>query len=263
MKCSEALTGNEKPVAFSTFWRIWNQEYPFLKFRPTSSHAQCGTCMRHKMLIRGLTGHMKARQEQINQYISHLQSQYRDRICYWELRGKSRLKTNDILIILDGMDQQKFSYPRSPSFLSKELQGLNRPRAHISGVICHGRFVLFTVSPANVPKDANSCIETTAHCLQILSQETDLSKITLHVQSDNTSREVKNNHYLRWLGSLVTHRLSSNWHCFCFFLTGFPMMMLCGYVHVFSIECLNRFHFQPTHLRSCGCRSPPAFEERS
>ena len=196
MKCSEALTGNEKPVAFSTFWRIWNQEYPFLKFRPTSSHSQCGTCMRHKMLIRGLTGHMKARQEQINQYISHLQSQYRDRICYWELRGKSRLKTNDVLIILDGMDQQKFAYPRSPSFLSKELQGLNRPRSHISGVIVHGRFILFTVSPANVPKDANSCIETTAHCLQSLSQETDLSKITLHVQSDNTSREVKNNHYL-------------------------------------------------------------------
>ena len=195
MKCSEALTGNEKR-SLSRLSGAFGIRNILPQVSPTSSHSQCGTCMRHKMLIRGLTGHMKARQEQINQYISHLQSQYRDRICYWELRGKSRLKTNDVLIILDGMDQQKFAYPRSPSFLSKELQGLNRPRSHISGVIVHGRFILFTVSPANVPKDANSCIETTAHCLQSLSQETDLSKITLHVQSDNTSREVKNNHYL-------------------------------------------------------------------
>ena len=198
---------SEQGVAFSTFWRVWHQDFPFLKFRPSSSHAQCGTCLRHKLLIKGFTGHLKARQEQVKEYVRHLRSQYNDRVEYWSLRGRSRLAhSTEVLMILDGMDQAKFSYPRSNVFASKELSGLNRPRAHISGLIAHGKFVLFTVSPANVPKDATSCIETTAHALHLLSKECDISKITLNIQSDNTTREVKNNHYLRWLASLVSQR---------------------------------------------------------
>lgn len=209
MKCSEVLAYGEKHVAFSTFWRIWHQEFPFLKFRPTSSHGQCGTCLRHKLLIKGFTGHIKARQEQVNQYVLHLRSQYADRIRYWELRGQSRLRTAyDALLIVDGMDQAKFCYPRSNLFASKDVQGFNRPRAHIAGCICHGRFVLFTISPANVPKDANASIETIAHCLHLLSKEIELSKCTVHIQSDNTPREVKNNHVLRFMASLVVHRIS-------------------------------------------------------
>ena len=209
MKVSEARGSTEKPVAFSTFWRVWHQEFGFLKFRPTSSHGQCATCLRHKLLIKAMQGHMNARQKQVSLYVGHLRSQYLDRLRYWELRGTSRLRSpHDCLIILDGMDQAKFNYPRGVQFTSKELQGLSRPRAHISGCIAHGRLILFTVSAADVAKDANSCIETTAHVLHLLSQETDLRMMTLHVQADNTAREVKNNHYIRFLGSLVTHRTS-------------------------------------------------------
>lgn len=194
------------PVAFSTFWRVWYQDFHFMKFRPQSSHAMCSTCLRHKMIIKSLTNHSKARQEQQRLFTAHLRSQYCDRLVYWELRARSRARSPfEVTLILDGVDQAKFTYPRSDVFRSKDLASVQRPRAHVSGLICHGRFILFTVSPSNVPKDANSCIETTAHALELLAKEIDLSMIILNINSDNTSREVKNNFYIRWLASLVSH----------------------------------------------------------
>ena len=201
---------DKKPVAFSTFWRVWSQEFPFMKIRATSNHAQCTTCIRHKLLIRGMNGHLNARKLQVEQYVQHLRAQYQDRLLYWDLRGVARDKTPfETILILDGMDQGKFAFPRSDLFRSKDLAGFSRPRAHIAGCILHGRLVLFTVSPSTLPKDANAAIETTAHCLHLLSKHISLRRLVLNIQADNTPREVKNNHYLRWLCSLVSR---GTWH---------------------------------------------------
>lgn len=204
---SGRIYGNGKKIAFSTFWRIWHEEYGMiLQFRPTSSHALCSTCCRHKLLIKGFAGHLKARQAQITHYANHLHSQYCDRLCYWDLRAQSRLQGSmGILCIVDAIDQCKFQYPRSDMFRSKELQGLNRPKAHIVGAILHGHSVIFSVSPSDLRKDANSSIELVAYCLQALSRKVNLRRVTFHLQSDNTSREVKNNHMIRFLASLVAH----------------------------------------------------------
>lgn len=172
MVASEAESG-QSPVAFSTFWRVWYQEFSFLRFRSQTSHSICSTCVQHRLLIREMSGHLKARQEQQRLHASHLQMQYADRICYWEARGCSRLpSSNFACLILDGMDQAKFAYPRSDLFASKELAGIQRPRAHISCLVLHGHMVIFTISPSNVAKDANSCIETTAFALTLLAKHT-------------------------------------------------------------------------------------------
>ena len=208
MKLAHPSADGEPAVAFSTFWKVWKEDMPFLKFRPVSNHAQCSTCVRHKLLIRAMNGHLKCRQNQVQQYVQHLNSQYQDRLVYWDLRGFARDKTPfQAVMILDGMDQGKFAYPRSDLFRSKSLAGFNRPRARIAGCICHGRLILFTVAAANLPKDANSCIETTAHVLHLLATQcrVDLRRMIISVQADNTSREVKNNHYIRFLASLVSH----------------------------------------------------------
>ena len=198
---------SEPKVHFSTFWRIWYEEFgSILVFRAASNHAMCATCVKHKLLIRGFAGHMAARRLQVEHYSAHLQSQYLDRLCYWDLRAQSRLRNSlEVTIIVDGADQAKFQYPRSDLFRSKDLQGFIRPRAHIAAALMHGRGILFTVSPADLRKDANASIELIACCLQQLSKEMDLKKVTLHLQSDNTSREVKNNVCLRFLASLVCH----------------------------------------------------------
>jgi hypothetical protein len=199
--------GDGKQVSFATFWRVWHEEFgAILQFRATSSDAICSTCVRHKLLIKSFAGHMRARQAQVEHLANHLKSQYLDRLCYWDLRAQSRIRcTLEILIILDGMDQNKFLYPRSDLFRSKELATMNRLKAHITGAILHGRAIFFWVSPADVKKDANSCIECVAFCLNELSKELDLSKVVLNLQSDNTSREVKNNHMLRFLSALTVH----------------------------------------------------------
>ena len=153
-----------------------------------------------------MCGHLLARKQQVQAYAAHLRAQYQDRLTYWDIRGVSRDRTPfEVCAIIDGMDQGKFAYPRSDLFRSKDLSGMNRPRAHIAASILHGRMVVFTVSPADLPKDANASIETTAHCIHLLSQMVPVSRMVLSIQSDNTPREVKNNHYLRWLCSLVSH----------------------------------------------------------
>ena len=201
---------DRKPVAFSTFWRVWYQDFgEIMVFRPVSSHAVCGTCVRHKMLIKGMAGHLRARQAQIELFSAHLQSQYNDRLAYWDLRAQSRLRSRgDILIIIDGMDQNKFLYPRSDYFKSKELASFVRPKAHCTGAIIHGWAVVFAIAPADLRKDANSSIELLAYCLQLISKQVDLTRVTISIQSDNTSREVKNNIVLRWVASLVCHGCS-------------------------------------------------------
>ncbi|CAK8988948.1 unnamed protein product [Durusdinium trenchii] len=193
-------------ISFSSFWRVWRQEFANMRFRPSSSHALCSTCLRHKLLIRDMHQYLFARQQQHAFFQAHLKSQYLDRVQYWDLRGVSRLASPfQVTLILDGMDQSKFCYPRGAVYMAKDLATLQRPRAHISALIAHGHFVLFVVSSADMPKDSNACIEVTAHALQLLSERLDLSRVTLNIQSDNTTREVKNNHYLRFLGMLVSH----------------------------------------------------------
>ena len=78
----------------------------------------------------GLTNHMAARQRQSQLLVDHLMAQYRDRQAYWEMRGSSRLGcSSTVCCILDGMDQCKFLYPRSPLCLSKDLAGMPKAEA--------------------------------------------------------------------------------------------------------------------------------------
>ncbi len=180
-----------------------------MKFRAVSSHALCSVCLRHKMLIKDFGHHLKARACQKEHYIRHLENQFKDRCVYWRCRATSRLRScNEICIIMDGMDQGKFSCPRSSLYRSKELNTLQRPRLHITGAICHGYFVAFSVSSPDIPKDSTTMCEMLAHCLTLLqTQGVDLSKASLVVQSDNTPREFKNQHFLRFLAYLTANNI--------------------------------------------------------
>lgn len=198
----------DKPVSFAQFWRMWKSEFPNMKFRAASSHALCAVCLRHKMLIKEMSNHLKARAAQRELYNTHLQKQYNDRCEYWRRRAASRLRTNEVLLIVDSMDQAKFTYPRNDVFRGKDLAALPRPRAHITGVICHGHFVLFSVSPPDVAKDSSTMIELVSHALTLLQRKgVDLRKISLGVQADNTPREMKNNPFMKYLGFLAMRNI--------------------------------------------------------
>ena len=147
-------------------------------------------------------------QKQSDLLASHLMSQYEDRQVYWALRGQSRLRCiTHVVVIVDGMDQAKFVYPRSTTVMaSKELQNFQRPRLQVTGAIVHGHALMFVVSNFDHPKDSSASTEIIAHVLTRLRQSgLPLHNCHLHIQADNTTREVKNNTLLRYLAALTSH----------------------------------------------------------
>ena len=116
--------------------------------------------------------------------------------------------SSEIVIIMDSMDQAKFSCPRSNVYRSKELNTLQRPRLHITLAIVHGYFLAISVSSPDLPKDSTTMCELLAHCLTLLQRQgVLLSKVSLTVQSDNTPREYKNNPFLRFLAFLTSNQI--------------------------------------------------------
>ena len=179
-----------------------------MHFRPSSLHKECTQCVRHKAMIAELCGHVNARQKQQAMYYAHLRNQFLDRHSYWASRGKSRLRGCDICVIIDGMDQAKFCVPRHQHMRAAIFDAFQRPRLHVSGLICHGHHLLMSVSEPNLKKDANTCLEMLGHSMTLLEQSgVQLSAAHLHVQCDNTSRELKNNVTLRFGAAMVSSGL--------------------------------------------------------
>ena len=127
-------------------------------------------------------------------------------------RGQARAKSC-ICAILDSMDQSKFYYPQSKNkeFLTKDLGRFMRPKAHITCIIFHGFFVLYTISPSDLRKDASTMAEIVMHGLHLLKTEFQVNLASMHfwLQCDNTVRESKNNVMTRLLGGLVSHSVST------------------------------------------------------
>lgn len=193
----------ETVASFPTFWRVWAAHYSFMKFRTTSSHAQCTECVKHKQMISGLSGHLRARHMQVELLHQHLNDQFQDRLAYWRRRGRSRQRGQECCVILDGMDQGKFALPRHAFLKAKAFDGWSRPRLHVAGALMHGHGLFMFVSNPDVPKDSNTACEQILYCLNHLKRSGhDCSKLT--IQSDNTCRECKNGFVMRLCAALVS-----------------------------------------------------------
>ena len=186
------------------FSEVWASSFSFLKFRSESSHSVCTECYRHKALIQALSGHINARVAQENLFHAHLEAQFQDRVRYWESRGESRSHSSRVTVIVDGMDQGKCAVPRHKALHTKLLSGFSRPRLHLTGAIAHGHFVSLYLTEADVPKDSNTSMEIISHCIEQLSCRVNLEHTDLQIQCDNTTREIKNSHILRYCAGLVS-----------------------------------------------------------
>ena len=187
---------------------VWLSEFSCMAFRQRSQHHQCGTCMRHRALIRALGGHSAARAAQQKLYHTHLRHQYCDRLVYWKLRADSRDSMVPVVtMVTDGMDQSKFCLPRHEAMRSKDFGSFIRPKLHISAIIAHGWHIIFQISPPDLPKDSNASIELISHSLTVLQEQgAHLRDLHVNIQSDNTCRECKNSPMIRYLSSLVSSR---------------------------------------------------------
>ena len=194
--------------SFRVFWVTWMKHFGHkLSFRTKYMFSVCPVCMKHKMLLRLLANDASKRLKQRLLYDRHLKGQYNDRRWYWFLRAQSRLLTPIIVIILDGMDQAKFMWPRSPIFKSHEFDSFQRPRLHIWGFIVHGYMCGLTISHADTHKGGSTTVEVLSWLLTELVKLRgggDLSACHIHLQLDNTSSTNKNNTLLLWMALIVT-----------------------------------------------------------
>ena len=163
------------------------------------------------MIIKKLGDDRAARDAQIKLYSAHLRKQYQDRVVYWESRSCSRLRSilpwggYNLTVILDGVDHSKFRYPRSAVLRSKEFSTMNRPAMDVHGVLAHGHGAYLALSEPFTPKDSSWCTELLLHTLHRMRtiRGLDLRLFEVVIQSDNTSRECKNNSVLRAVGLLT------------------------------------------------------------
>ena len=199
------------PPKVHCFWfridcEVWAANFTAMKFRKESSHASCSECIKHKSLIQSLAHHLVARRAQQDLYYKHLEAQFKDRIHYWQLRAESRNKQGQLTVIVDGMDQSKCCLPRHPCFKAKLFDNFMRPRLHLSAAIAHGHFVAIFITEADLPKDANFSTECVACALNLASKSLHLPTTDVIIQCDNTSRELKNGHFLRFCAAAVSNQ---------------------------------------------------------
>ena len=186
------------PTNILNFDEVWYEDFPHLKFRQKSMHSVCAQCLRHRQMIKSLSSHVLARKKQIQEYTNHLRAQYRDRLEYWARRGRSRFRGSEVTLIIDSMDQAKFSFPRCSEMRSKDLSSFNKPRCHVTAVVVHGHGILLSLSDHDVPKSSSTMVELVSHSLTLLEKSgIRLSDVDLRIQSDNTVREMKNNIFVR------------------------------------------------------------------
>lgn len=211
--------------SWRTFLCTWKENFSHrLRFRHKRQHAVCSTCVKYKLLVRNLNHDLLQRTHQLRLYQRHLDSQYSDRKVLWAHRSTSRRHEGEILIELDGVDQAKFAWPRSPKVTEcKQFDGLPRPRLHCTGLIAHGHFRMIYISEADRKKNGAYTAHLLAAALTRLQKAgVPLEQMTLRVGMDNTSRENKNATVARTLMWLVGSRRVRS-ACWEFLVSGILM----------------------------------------
>lgn len=179
-----------------------------LRIRFSTHHKKCNTCLRHRLILKKLGNCGPARRAQQRLLDAHLSRQYQDRQIYWAARAQSRVqsvypKPLTICAVIDGMDSAKHSWPRSWKMASKEFAGLIRPKLTHTAIIWHGHGVTINLSPHYLSTNSSRSCELVANGMSTLGRSLDMSCIHLHLQSDNCSKETKNNGMIRMVGTWV------------------------------------------------------------
>lgn len=189
--------------------QVWQRDFSDkLHIRFKSHHARCGQCVKHRLILRRLGHQGPARRAQENLLFRHLSRQHRDRQLYWSIRAQSRLDSSNsqpytLSCILDSMDQGKHAWPKSLNLQSKEFSSFSRPRLASTTLIIHGHALITALSPHVVTCNSSRSCEILMNGLSSVAGRLDMRQVTVHVQADNCSKEIKNNCIIKQM-SLLT-----------------------------------------------------------
>ena len=108
------------------FKRDWQD---CLRFRQRGQHAECATCVHHKIVLRQLQHDAIGRAREASRWEAHKMAERADRRVYWSIRAEARVSAQYtrpgaipgvISMIIDGMDQGKFAVPPVPLLRSQK-----------------------------------------------------------------------------------------------------------------------------------------------
>ena len=210
------------------------------------------------MIIKRLSEDRAARDAQLKLYGQHLRKQYQDRVVYWTSRSSSRLRSilpwggYNLTMILDGVDHSKFRYPRSAVLSAKEFSTMNRPAMDVHGILAHGHGAYLALSEPFTPKDSSWCTELFLHTLHRMQTRrgADLRQFEVCVQSDNTSRECKNNSLLRVIALLTGLHKVKRGELRCLMTAHSHEDVDSFFAHMLShVECHKELHTPGSFLR--------------
>ena len=201
------------PLGAENWWQqflglqVWQRYFKgLLRIRFDSHHAKCGQCLKHRMILKRLGNNPAAQRCQRAELDRHLKRQHADRQIYYLSRARSRLDASSsapvtITCILDSMDQAKHSWPRSKAMQAKQFANFNRPRLIQTTMLCHGHGMVMALSPHHVSANSSRSCEVIAAGLTLLERQrrVDMRQVTLSIQGDNCSKELKNMTCLRML----------------------------------------------------------------
>lgn len=185
--------------------QVWQREFKErLRVRFHSHHAKCSICIRHRLIIKKLGHCAAARRAQFAELQRHLSRQLADRRIYWFNRSQSRLSATspccqEMTFILDSMDMQKYSWPKSPTMNAKDFCSWARPRMACTSLLAHGHLVLNVLTHHCISTTSSRTAEIVSYAMSKLALERriDFRRIMLCIQADNASKEAKNNTLLR------------------------------------------------------------------
>ena len=138
-----------------------------------------------------------------------MREQYHDRLIYWHLRWWSRRPKSKILvIIIDGLDKTKGTWPQYTFETPKCLDKYQRPRVTIHLAIAHGYcYDFYLADDEDFFHGASSSCEmltrTLARVQRICELRGEEFPEHLVVQSDNTTAQLKNAEAAKFLAMLV------------------------------------------------------------
>jgi hypothetical protein len=199
-----------KAACWATFWRKWSTYWQYcIGLRKQTQHAQCNECAQHSLFIHCSSASPQDKRCRAQAWQQHLRDQYHDRLIYWHLRWWStRPGSNILVIIIDGMDKSKGSWPQYNFRVPKMLEKFHRPRLTIHLAMAHGYcYDFYIADDENFFHGASyfceMLIQTLARVERICASRNQPMPENLVVQADNTTAQAKNEEVAKLLAVLV------------------------------------------------------------
>ena len=142
---------------YRRFKHVWSR---VLKFRKSSTHAECTVCWQFKRDLQK-TRKLSLKRDIVRRHHLHLKGTFGDRQVYWSLRAMSRMPNANVLCcITDAMDKSKIVVPRFGAKTPKSMAGADRPTLTLTAVKCHGHGIYMYLSRECQPMGSAYFAET-------------------------------------------------------------------------------------------------------